>query len=224
MVRMEILYRIMQIIGLYVLVFASMLGCASIHQDESYKNPEIVLFHASKVLVVGMTRDFRSREKFETAMREEFRQGGVEAIRSIDLFDVTFTDSRRSEEELDIVEQQLLGRDIDAILFTKLVGEEPRRSFGDHIKEFDRTYDRFRDDYLMHQEIFYAEEDRIPPKVYYTETSLYCICVGKKRELIWRSNSHITRTRNEDKVIRHYVRQLINSMEAQQLIIGPDPF
>jgi hypothetical protein len=205
-------------------VFLVLASCATIKVESSYKNPDVVLFHASRVLVVGMTPDMKAREQFETKLREEFSKRGVEAVRSIDLFDVAFTTSERTEAELDRVEQQLLDKDFDAILFTKLVDVETRRSLGRNISEMGKTYDRFREDYLIHQGIYYNLDGTTPKEDYYAETSLYCICVGKERELIWRSEVRIQRTRNPDRVVRNYVKLLISSLESQQLIIGHPTF
>lgn len=203
-----------------LLAFLLLASCSTIKVERSYKNPEVVLFHANRVLVVGMTPDMRAREQFETKLREEFDKRGVEAVRSIDLFDVAFTASQRTEEELDRVEQQLLDKDFDAILFTKLVDVETRRSLGQHLSEVGKNYDRFREDYLIHQGIYYNLDGSTPKEDYYAETSLYCICVGKERELIWRSEVRIQRTRKPERIVRKYVQLLVASLESQQLIIG----
>jgi len=204
--------------------FLLLASCATIKVESSYKNPDVVLFHANRVLVVGMTPDMKAREQFETKLQEKFGERGVEAVRSIDLFDVAFTTSERTEEELDRVEQQLLDKDFDAILFTKLVDVETRSTLSRHISEMGKTYDRFREDYLIHQGIYYNLDGTVPEEDYYAETSLYCICVGKERELIWRSEVRIQRTRNPDRVIRKYVKLLISSLESQQLILGHPDF
>ena len=205
-------------------VFLMLASCATIKVESSYKNPDVVLFHANRVLVVGMTPDMEAREQFETRLQDEFRERGVEAVRSIDLFDVAFTLAERTEAELDRVEQQLLDKDFDAILFTKLVDVEMRRSLGHQISEMGKTYDRFREDYLIHQGIYYDLNGTSQKEDYYAETSLYCICVGKERELIWRSEVRIKQTRNQDRIIRKYVSLLISSLESQQLIIGHPTF
>ena len=206
------------------LISQLLIGCASIHEESTFKNPDTVLFFADRVLIVGMTPDFGAREQFETRMQQAFRQRGVESVRSIDLFDVAFTASQRTEEELDKVEQQLLDKDFDAILFSKLVDMETRSGLGNQLGEVARSYDRFRDDYLIHQGIYYDQDDSGGREDYYAETSLYCICVGKERELIWRSNVRVTRTRNTDKMVRNYSDFLLSSLEEGQMIIGHEPF
>lgn len=199
-------------------------GCSSVRLESSEKNPDIVLFHASKLLVVGMSSDTASREAFESRMQNAFQSQGVETVRSIDLFDVAFTHSERSEEELDRFERELLDKDFDAILFTKVVGTETRASLRKKIREVGESYDRFREDYLLHQGIYYDRSYYELATDYFTETSLYCICEGKKRNLIWRAGIEISNPRDIDKVVKDYVEVLLAEMENLQLIIGTEVF
>ena len=199
-------------------------GCSSVRLESSEKNPDIVLFHASKLLVVGMSSDTASREAFESRMQNAFQSQRVETVRSIDLFDVAFTHSERSEEELDRFERELLDKDFDAILFTKVVGTETRASLRKKIREVGESYDRFREDYLLHQGIYYDRSYYELATDYFTETSLYCICEGKERNLIWRAGIEISNPRDIDKVVKDYVEVLLAEMENLQLIIGTEVF
>ena len=62
---------------LFVGVFAVMLlSCGSLKEESRYKNPETVLFHADKVLVVGMVSDYTTRLRFETRLKDAFTQAG----------------------------------------------------------------------------------------------------------------------------------------------------
>ena len=201
-----------------ILLTLALLGCASAQLVSNWKNPDIVLFSASKVLIVGMARDEGARKDFETRMKKEFAKRGVEAVRSIDLFDVAFTHSARTEEELNQVEQQLLDKDFDAILFTKVLGSETRQSFIDQVAEFDNNTWRFRDDYLSNQRIYYDRDGDDSYKVYHAETSLYCICVDKDRELIWRGGIDITEPNNMNKAIDEYIDLVVAALEDQDLI------
>ena len=201
-------------------MFLLLASCTTIKIENSQKDPEVVLVHANRVLVVGMTPNLAMREKFETRLRNEFISRGVDAVRSIDLFDVAFTTSERTEEELDRVEQQLLDKDFDAILFTKLVDVETRKSLSREIREMGKTYDRFREDYLIHQGIYYNQDGTGRKEDYVAETSLYCICVGKERQLVWRSEMRIMKTRNPDRIIRKFVNLLVTTLEEEHLILG----
>ena len=201
-----------------IIVVIFLMGCSSTELVDSWKNPEIVIFDASKVLVVGMTTNLKGQEDFETKMKRQFTKRGVEAMRSIDLFDVGFTDSERSEEELDDVEQSLLDKDFDAILFTKILGSEDKQTFRKNMADLDSYYGTFKEDYISHQDIYYDENYYDEYKVYHTETSLYCICVGKERQLIWRGIIDITDPSNIKNTVDDYVKLVVFALEEQDLI------
>ena len=203
-----------------MLLFAIfLLGCSSTQLVSNWKNPDIVLFDAYKVLVVGMTQNEEVREDFESKLKREFKRRGVEAVRSIDLFDVKFTTSERSEEELTEVEDQLLAKDFDAILFTKIVGSEDKQTLRTKLSNIEGYYDMFREDYLSNQGIYRDEEVYDTYTVFHAETALYCICVGKERQLIWKAGIDITDPRDFNKSTSEYVKLLLVAMEEQDLIL-----
>lgn len=202
----------------YLFVLLTLYSCSSVTLVESWKNPDIVLFHAFKVLVVGLSADEEAREYFEGEMVREFTQRDVDAMRSIDLFDVEFTTAVSSESELDEVEQQLLDKDFDAILFTKVVGVENHRTFRQQIKDMDSYHQTFSENYLWSREQVLDQEMERSFPVYHVETSLYCICPGKERELIWRVLVDVTDPKDVDSVVDEYVRLLVAAMEEQDLI------
>ena len=193
-------------------------GCSSAELVSSWKNPEIVTFDAYKVLVVGMTPNQQGRELFETKMKREFTNYGVEAMRSIDLFDVSFTATRQTEKELDEVETQLLEKDFDAILFTKVLGSENRESFARRLADIEGYEHQFRDDYLSHQDIYFEDDYYEQYTVYHAETSLYCICVGKERSLIWRGAIDITDPINIRKTVDDYIKLVVMAMTEEDVI------
>jgi hypothetical protein len=197
-------------------------GCASMQLVSNWKNPDIVVFDAYKVLIVGMAQNPDTREDFETRMQREFLQRDVEAVRSIDVFDVAFTNSARSEAELSEMEQQLLDKDFDAILFTKVLGSENRQKFWDEMADLDNYYDGFRDDYMTNQR-FYNNRDRDNEyKVYLVETSLYCICVDKERELIWRGSVEVEDPSDISNAIKDYIALVAEAMADQDIIFRKD--
>lgn len=195
-----------------------LMGCSSTKLVGTWKNPDIVLFDAYQVLVVGMVQDDRARMEFETKFVDALKAQGVDAMRSIDLFDVEFTSSKRSEKELEDVEQQLLDKGFDAILFTKVVGTENRRTFKEHLNNIDKMFMRFSNDYLEHQDIYYDPEYYDSFNIYHAETSLYCICIGKERDLIWRGEVDVTEPQNVNKAIDAYVKLVTKSMGEQDVI------
>lgn len=201
------------------IVFSFLLmGCSSISLVENWKNPDIVIFNANKVLLVGMTQSEETREDFESQLKKEFTNRNVEAWRSIDVFDLSLTDSRKTEKELDEVEQSLLDKDFDAILLTKVTGSENRENFMKSISRWDDHQSRFNDDYLEHQGIYYDDDYYEKFTVYHAETTLYCICEGKERAMIWRGVIDIADPNNVEKAIKDYIKLIISTLEEQDLI------
>ncbi len=194
------------------------MGCSSTSLVENWKNPDIVLFDANKVLLVGMTQNSDARASFESKLQKEFDKRGVEAMRSLDVFDVKFTDSEKTEKELDEVEQSLLDKGFDAILFTKITGSENRESFRSTLSKWDNYQGRFNEDYLRHQNIYYDEQYYDTFTVYHAQTTLYCICEGKERAMIWRGSIDITDPANIEKTVKDYIKLVVIAMEEQDLI------
>jgi hypothetical protein len=203
------------LIGLSLLL---LMGCSSTKLVGTWKNPDTVIFDAYQVLVVGMTQEDATRVEFETKFADALKSQGVDAVRSIDLFDVEFTSAERSEQELAEVEEQLLDKGFDAILFTKLVGTENRRTFKEHLNDMDKLFMRFSTDYLEHQDIYYDPEYYDTFSIYHAETSLYCICVGKEIELIWRGEVNVTEPNNINKAIDSYIKLVTKSMGEVDVI------
>ena len=139
-------------------------------------------------------------------------------MRSIDLFDVGFTSYSQSKEEIATVEQQLLDKDFDAILFTKIMGSEDRQTFREKMGNVDKLFCTFSEDYSCHQDIYYDTDYYNEFTIYHVETSLYCICVDKERELIWRGAINVANQKNVDRVIGNYVKMVVRAMEDKDLI------
>jgi Skp family chaperone for outer membrane proteins len=207
---------------LIVFVVLALIGCSSTELVENWKNPDIVIFDASKVLIVGMTQNADARKDFESNLHKEFKRRGIESMRSMDLFDVKFTDSKKTEKELDAVEEQLLDKDFDAILLTKITGSENREVFRKKLSDWTNYDNTFREDYLGNQSIYYDEGYYDKYTVYNAETSLYCICVDKKRQLIWRGSIDIIDPINIHKSVSDYVKLVVSAMEEQDLIFRKD--
>ena len=203
---------------LVILISALLFSCSSTQLVSNWKNPDIVLFDAYKVLVVGMTQNEEVRVNFENKLKREFEKRGVEAVRSLDLFDVEFTSSEQSEKELTEVEDQLLSKDFDAILFSKIVGSEDKQTLRTKLSNIEGYYDMFKDDYMKNQGIYYEDNYYDTYTVFHAETSLYCICVGKERQLIWTAAIDITDPKDFDKSVNDYIKLVVLAMEEQDLI------
>ena len=209
---------IMKNLFVVILLTTLLYSCSSTQLVNNWKDPDTVLFHAYKVLIVGMTENETVREDFENKLKAAFDKRDVEAVRSLDLFDVQFTTAKQSEKQLSEVEGQLLDKDFDAILFTKVIGSEDKRTLRAKLSNVDRYLNTFQDDYLRHQGIYYEDDYYETFTVFHAETALYCICVGKERQTIWKAGIDITDPQNFQKSIDDYVKLVILAMEEQDLI------
>lgn len=201
-----------------ILFLVFIYSCSTASLVENWKNPDYVAFDAEKVLIVGMTQNQDARAAFESRLKEEFERRNVEAMRSLDVFDIDFTDSKKTEEELDDVEQSLLNKEFDAILLTKIIGSENRQDFTHAFSNWDRYQARFNEDYVTHQEIYYDEGYYDTFTIYQAQTTLYCICEGQERAVIWRGSIDITDPKDIEKSIKDYIKLVVAALEEQDLI------
>ena len=194
------------------------ISCSSTELIENWKNPDIDSYSPSKVLLVGMTPNLDARQEFEKQLKNEFTARGIESVMSLDLFETSFTLEKKTEEELKFLENDLFNDGFDTILFTKVIGVEDKIEYKKNYDGYDSTYRKFREDYLKYQDAFYNPDYYKEYTVYHTESSMYCICPKKDRELIWKGYIDIIDPQSLHVTINDYVRLVIVVLEEQQLI------
>tara|TARA_R110000868_G_scaffold346902_3_gene608011 strand:- start:1598 stop:2215 length:618 start_codon:yes stop_codon:yes gene_type:complete len=186
---------------------------------ENWKNPDIDFFESNKVLIVGMTPNFEVRHQFEKQLKDEYEARGIEAVMSLDIFEPDFTIEKQSGKDINRIENILIANNFDAVLFTKVIGVEDKIAYKENYDDYDETHIKFKEDYLKYQDIYYNPDYYNEYTVYHTETSLYCICPTKDRELIWKGYIDITDPQSVDETVNDYVRLVIVVLEEQNLII-----
>ena len=201
-----------------------LIGCSSTEMVENWKNPDIETFEAQKVLVIGITTDLNSRKVFERKLTLILKKNDINAVKSLDLFEQFYTDSPKSEEDLLALEEQLIEEGFDAILLSKVLAVEDKVTVVQAYRNFDKNFKSFRDDYYESQRIYHNDEYYEEYEVYHAETSLYCICPDKERELIWKGSIDVTEPENIRKAVGDYVRVLIWALKEQKLLIIKDDF
>jgi len=206
-----------------VIILIVLSSCSSTRLVDQWKSPDNPVFEANKILVVGMSPSTDSRRIFEDEMATVIEnEGNSIAVRSVDFFEHSFTISKKTEFELNEIEDQLLQAGFDAIILSKVVGSENKTSLIKAINNLNQNFSNFREDYYVNQEI-YNERDQIETStIYHTETALYCICPGKERELIWRGSVDLINPQKTEKSIKDYVKLITNTFEDQQLILIDD--
>lgn len=195
-----------------------LISCSSIELVENWKNPDIDVFESSKVLIVGMTPNLEARRQFESQLKQEYELRGIEAIMSLDVFKPGFTIEKKTEEDIKRIEDTLIANNFDAVLFTKIIGVEDKIAYKNTYGDYDETHIRFKEDYLKYQDIYYNPDYYNEYAVYHTESSLYCLCPTKDRELIWKGYIDITEPQSINETVNEYVRLVIVVLEELQLI------
>ncbi|AUC81159.1 hypothetical protein [Lacinutrix sp. Bg11-31] len=200
-----------------IIIFCS--SCSSSRLVNEYKNPETYTFEANKVLVIGMTADKELRRGFEKKIAKALEKNNIIGVKSVDFFETSFTNRKQTIEELNALESQLLEAGFDAILLTKVTGQETKVALisiydaletGQH-----KTFDNY---YYGNQKLFFKQEPE-HYVIYFTETTLYCICPGKERELLWQGNIEVTKSPKSKRNIKDYTKTLLKSLKDNNLLI-----
>lgn len=190
------------------------LSCTTADLVNNWKNPDIDTYEATKVLIVGMTSNDEARKAFEDKLKKEYESRDIEAVASYKYFN----NEKKTEEDLQEIENRLLTDGFDTILFSKVLGTDNKERLARAYKDVDRTYRRFRDDYFLYQDIYYNPEYYESYPVYHAETALYCICAGKDRELIWKGYIDIIDPASVKETVDDYIKLIVFVMEEQKLI------
>ncbi|QNJ99082.1 hypothetical protein [Constantimarinum furrinae] len=208
---------ILQFSRLFILALL-LINCGSTKLIQQYKNPDTAYFQANKVLVVGISAEKELRRNYEKKMTDELDKKGVIAVKSIDFFETSFTDNKNSLAQLDKIELRLLEAGFDAILFTKITGQESRVTMVDSYRNFSKSYQSFEEYFYGNMHLYYKEQlERY--QVYTTETSLYCICPGKERELLWRGEIEVVDANKINRNISSFITVLFKSLKENKLLI-----
>ena len=205
----------------YLMSSVILISCNSSDLVENWKNPDIDTFVAEKVLVLAMTNDVDNRKRFEKRLVEQLKKRGVQAVESDQFFDENYTERPHTQEELDMLEHAMLQEGYDAILVSKIIGAEDHKSLLQSYEGFDTLFNSFEEDYYTNQKIYTEDEYADVYTVYHAESSLYCICPTKEREIIWRGGIDITQPDSTRKAIKDYINVLLWVLEEQQLLITP---
>jgi hypothetical protein len=202
-----------------IILYLAVISCSSSKLVNDWKSPDTPVFEANKVLVIGLAQDRELRIQFEEELTSRLEKNGVAAVRSIDFFEYSFSDERKTEEELNAIENQLLEAGFDAILFSKVIGSEEKVTTTQRVRDFSDAFLGFKEDYFESQDIYRIQNTYETYKLFHAETNLYCICPDKERELLWSGNIDIVENQNRKRGVKDYVKTLISTLEEKQLLI-----
>jgi hypothetical protein len=203
------------VFGLFLIVLS---GCSSSRLVDEYVNAESPNFQANKVLVVGLTPDGGLQRQFEYSLVQALETENVIAVKSVDYFESTFNENNQSEENLQNIEKELLNAGFDAVLFSKITGQESKVTLSQSYRNLTKSFESFNDYYNENRPV-YGKELTEDYAVYNTETSLYCLCPSKDRDLIWRGKIDIVDPPKATTTIRDYVKTLVSALKKNNVLI-----
>lgn len=204
--------------SLLAILILVLLSCNSTQLKEQWKNPEIDSYAPTKVFVVGLSSNIEARQKFENGLKNQLELRGMEVVMSLDFLGPKFRTKKLTNEEIKTLELDLINAGFDTVILSKVIGVEDKIVYKENYNKHNETYKRFSEDYLKYQDVFYNPEYYNEYTLYYAETSLFCICPTKDRELIWKGSVTITDPVSMEKTVSEYVNLVIAVLEDQQLI------
>ncbi len=193
-------------------------SCSTSRLLDEYVNAETPNFQANKLLVVGLIPNGGLQRQFEYSLVQALEADDVIAVKSVDYFESTFIDNNQSEDNLENIEKELLNAGFDAVLFSKVTGQESKATIAQSYRNLTKSFESFSDYYSENRPV-YGSEQVEDYAVYNTETSLYCLCPGKEHDLLWRGKIDIVDPPKAATTIRDYVKTLVHALKKNNLLI-----
>lgn len=204
--------------SIIILLTLLLSGCGSTKLTQQYKNPDMGNYQANKVLIVGITADKYLRRTYEKEIVKSLEKEDVIAVKSIDFFEQSFTKKKRSLQQLNEIDKRLLAAGFDAILLTKVIDKVSRITLAESYRNFAANYQTFEKYYYGNQ-LIYFKEDMEHYQIYITETSLYCICPGNDRELIWRGEIEVVDADKVNRNINSYINVFFKTLKENSMLL-----
>ena len=204
--------------GLLILLLTALYACDSTQLRDRWISPDASDYTLQKVFIVGLTNNEVAKAQFEKKLQKQLIERGIEASISLDKFDADFLESKKTNDELNALEHQLIQEGFDAVIFTKVAGIKNKIQYKKDYTNFDKNHKKFNDDFLMYQDQVFNPDAYQEYQVYNAETSVYCLCPTKDRTLIWKGYIDIVDPENIDQTVNDYSKLLILVLENDGII------
>tara|TARA_R110000868_G_scaffold200671_1_gene448174 strand:- start:17711 stop:18343 length:633 start_codon:yes stop_codon:yes gene_type:complete len=203
---------------LFIVFFILLSSCSSTQFIDSWKNKEIANFEPKKLMVVGMTANLTARKIFEEELQHAFLKRNISATTGSEVFNQGFTESKKSEAEIDTIVSKLAQEGYDAIAITAVIGVDEKTSYYPGYYSVNYRWNRFGRYYYRYQDIYYMPNYYNDYKIYHIETSLYNIAQDETKSLVWVGTFDIASPQNITTTVKDYVARIIKQMEKENVI------
>lgn len=211
----------MKNLGLLIGLFFLIIACSSTKFIDSWRNKEVQEFKPNKLLIIGMTDNLTARKYFEEELSEAFIKRGINAQQSINVFNGTFTNGKKSELEIDEMIANLSKEGFDAVIITAIKGVEEKENVLDNYRYVNYRWAKLGRYYYKFQDIYYTPNYYETYKVYHIETSVYNINSDEDKSLVWVGALDIVNPQKIASTIKGYNRKIISQFEKENLIPTP---
>ncbi|AKA34246.1 hypothetical protein [Flagellimonas lutaonensis] len=203
-----------------ILAILMMASCSSTRFVDSWRNKEVTNFDPNKVLIVGMTDNLTARKIFEEKLKESFIARGINAHESSMVLDEAFTDSKKSEAEVEAMKNELIADGFDAVVITAVIGiDEDRLYQSGHYTFGNYWWYRFGRYYYRFQDVYYTPGYYKDYKVFHIETSIYNIKEDEGKTLVWVGTFKIVDPSNITTTVNDYVERIVQQLESEGIIL-----
>jgi hypothetical protein len=213
-VKLNDMKRIALFVGILLLS-----ACSSTRFVDSWKNPGITSFEPKKMLVVGITDNLTARKIFEEKLKNAFVLRNIYAVESTDVIDDTFTNAKKSEQEIDKMIKKIATQGFDTVVITSVKGVDERVNYQtEYYPTIGYRWSRFGRYYYWYQDIYYRPQYYDSYKVYNVETAIYNINEDDTKSLVWVGALNLVDPQTITSTINEYVDKIIKQLEHERLI------
>ncbi|MHB1196953.1 MAG: hypothetical protein ACYC0A_08950 [Lutibacter sp.] len=194
-------------------------ACSSTRFVDSWKNTGITSFEPKKMLVVGMTDNLTARKIFEEKLKNAFVLRNIYAVESTDVIDGTFTNAKKSEQEIDEMIRKVAYQGFDTVVITSIKGVDERINYQtEYYPTIGYRWSRFGRYYYWYQDIYYSPQYYDSYKVYNVETVIYNISEDDTKSLVWVGALNLVDPQSINASVNDYVTSIIKQLERENLI------
>lgn len=193
-------------------------NCSSTRMVDSWKSLEYNNYKPKKVLIVGITENLTARKKFESELKAELKNRGVNAVESYDVFTPTFTSLKQTEEDIQKEVEKIHNNGFDAILISAVKGVNEKTTYTGDRFITDYYWRRFGRYYYLYQDVYFDRGYYNNYKIYNVEASLYNLKENNDKSLVWVASYNIVDPSSINTTVNDYVKAIIKSLENEGII------
>ncbi|RKS53709.1 hypothetical protein BC962_1963 [Gillisia mitskevichiae] len=193
-------------------------SCSSTQFIDSWKNEEIIGFQPKKTLIIGVTQNLTARKIFEENLKKELEKRGLPAVESLSVFESSFINSEKTEEEIDRMIEGLSEEGFDAVIITAVKGVDEKKNYYPDRYITSYRWTRFGRYYYRYQNIYYNPTYYNEYKVFHLETTIYKLQQTEDKSLVWVGAFNVVDPQTITSTVKDYINRIVNKLEKDKIL------